>query len=104
MTKSRLEELLFNALAFIDLKLMSEEAVNGGCTIDRVLMELDMTDDEYECIKAMDCDDYEDTFDDDEYDRLDYLDPEDIWDDNWDDWDSDWYEDDDDYLDDEDDE
>lgn len=50
MDKKRLYELLRNSLGFMDLKLMSEEEETGGCTWDRILEEIDMTEEEYDHI------------------------------------------------------
>lgn len=50
MDKQRLLTILKNTLGFLDLRLMSEEEESGGCTWDRILEEIDMTEEEYDFI------------------------------------------------------
>lgn len=57
MTKERLYELLKYALAFIDLKLLDDENSNGGCSLERILEQIDMTEEEYELILSGDLED-----------------------------------------------
>jgi hypothetical protein len=54
LTKERLFTLLRNTLGFMDLKLMSEEEESGGCTWDRILEEIEMTEEEYDLILSGD--------------------------------------------------